>query len=297
MNQASARRSVWCAGPIGLHRLSYLEWGERSNPQVVLCVHGLTRNACDFDVLAGALCGDYRVIAPDLPGRGESDWLPDPKQYVVPMYLADMVTLIARLDAEAVHWVGTSLGGLVGMALAALPNAPVRSMVLNDVGPVLGAAAITRIASFAGKGHDFDSVDAAVQYMRTVAAPFGPHSDPQWRSLTEPMLRPRPGGGWRLHYDPAIAASFPAEAQESDITLWPLYDAIRCPTLLLRGAVSDLLSSQTVEEMRQRGPTLEVVEFAGVGHAPTLMHEDQVGAVREFLRRHRDRALTAPSRR
>ena len=275
-----------CASPTGLHRLSYLEWGERSNPRVVLCVHGLTRNACDFEVLAKALCGDYRVVAPDLPGRGESDWLPDPRQYAVPMYLADMVTLIARLDVEAVHWVGTSLGGLVGMALAALAKAPVRSMVLNDVGPVLGAPAITRIASFAGKAPDFDSVDAAVQYMRTVASTFGPHSDTEWRSLTEPMLRPKAGGGWRLHYDPAIAASSPAQGTASDIALWPMYDAIHCPTLVLRGADSDLLSSDTAQAMRGRGPKAEVVEFAGVGHAPTLMHEDQVGAVKAFLDRH-----------
>ena len=273
-----------CVAPTGLHRLSYLEWGERSNPRVVLCVHGLTRNACDFEVLARALCADYRVIAPDLPGRGESDWLPDPKQYVVPMYLADMVTLIARLDVEAVHWVGTSLGGLVGMALAALPKAPVRSMVLNDVGPVLGAAAIARIASFAGKAPDFDSLDAAVEYMRTVAATFGPHSGEEWRSLTEPMLRPRPGGGWRLHYDPAIAASSPVQSAGADVTLWPMYDAMRCPTLVLRGAVSDLLSAETAEAMRQRGPKAQVAEFAGVGHAPTLIREDQVGAVKDFLR-------------
>jgi pimeloyl-ACP methyl ester carboxylesterase len=286
VNEGPQRRSVLCAGPSGLHRVSYLEWGERTNPQVALCVHGLTRCGRDFDVLAQEISHDYRVIAPDLPGRGDSDWLPDPMQYVVPMYLADMVTLIARLDVAEVHWIGTSLGGTVGMVLASLVHSPVRSLVLNDVGPLMAAGAIERIAAFVGKGPDFETLDAAVKYVRFVSASFGPHSDEQWRSLTENMLRPRPAGGFRLHYDPAIAAAFAAQATGSDIDLWPMYDAIRCPTLLLRGAVSDLVSRETAQAMRQRGPKAQVMEFAGVGHAPTLIQDDQVGAVREFLQRH-----------
>jgi len=277
------RRSVQCASAKGLHRISYLEWGDPRNRDVLICVHGLTRSARDFDALAGELCGQFRVVCPDIAGRGDSDRLPDPMLYAVPQYLADMVTLIARLDVEAVHWLGTSLGGLVGMALAAQPGNPVAKLVLNDSGPVVAKAALERIASYLGKERLFGTLEEAERYIREVSAPFGPHSDAQWRFLTETWVRRNPDGSWRPHYDPRIAEQFLATLPEKDMDLWRYYDAVRCPTLVLRGERSDLLSRDTARAMAERGPKARVVEIRGVGHAPTLLHADQISIVREFL--------------
>jgi pimeloyl-ACP methyl ester carboxylesterase len=278
------RRSVQCASPKGLHRMAYVEWGDPRNRDVLICVHGLTRSGRDFDELARALSGQFRVVCPDLAGRGDSDRLADPLLYGVPQYLADMVTLIARLDCEALSWVGTSLGGLVGMALAAQPGNPVKKLVLNDAGPVVSRVSLQRIAAYVGVVPKFPSLEKAEEYVRTISAPFGPHSDAQWRFLTETWLRRQPDGSWRPHYDPRMAAAFRAGMpQEGDLELWPLYDAIRCPTLVLRGEQSDLLSRDTTGAMARRGPRAQVVEIRGVGHAPTLMHAEQIALVRDFL--------------
>jgi pimeloyl-ACP methyl ester carboxylesterase len=282
-DMAPRRRSMQCASPKGLHRMAYLEWGDARNRDVLVCVHGLTRAARDFDDLARALCGRFRVVCPDVAGRGDSDRLGDPMLYGLPQYVCDMVTLIARLDVESVGWVGTSMGGLIGIALAALPGTPVKRLVLNDAGPVVSKVSLERIASYLGKGLEFASVEKAEQYLRAVHAPFGKHSDAQWRHLTEIWLRPDEGGAWRAHYDPRIAEPFRATMPEKDLELWPLYDAIRCPTLVIRGAASDLLSRKTTEEMAARGPKAKVVEIPGVGHAPTLMNPDQISIVRDFL--------------
>jgi pimeloyl-ACP methyl ester carboxylesterase len=275
------RRSLQCASPRGLHRVAYLEWGHPGNRDVLVCVHGLTRTARDFDDLARALCGKWRVVCPDVAGRGDSDRLPDPMLYGLPQYVSDMVTLIARLDVETVSWVGTSMGGLIGMALAAQSGSPVRRLVLNDVGAVITHAALERIAAYVGKAPSFSSVEEAELYMRDIAAPFGPHSDAQWRHLTQTWLRKNEDGSWRPSYDPRIAE--PGLVPEKDLELWGLYDAVRCPTLLLRGESSDLLTRDTAGEMTRRGPKARVVEIRGVGHAPTLMHADQIAIVRDFL--------------
>ena len=277
------RKRVQCASPSGLHWMSYLEWGAADNPRVVVCVHGLTRCGRDFDVLARDLAPHYRVVCPDVAGRGESGWLRNPMEYAVPTYVADMVSLVARLDVESLDWVGTSLGGLIGMAYAAQSDSPIRRMVMNDVGPVLTSAALDRIGAYVGKAPRFSSIGAAENYIRTVSATFGPHSDAQWRSLTEHVVRAEPDGTLRMHYDPAIAVPFGERAPGQDVNLWPLYDLLRCPTLLLRGAESDLLTADTARAMGERGPKARCLEFAGVGHAPTLMHADQIAAVREFL--------------
>lgn len=280
---APRRRSVQCASPRGLHRMAYLEWGDPRNRDVLVCVHGLTRSSRDFDELARALCGQFRVVCPDVAGRGDSDRLADPMLYAVPQYVGDMVTLIARLDVEAVRWVGTSLGGLIGMALAAQGHSPVARLVLNDAGPVISRASLERIAGYVGTKMQFASLEDAEAYIRGISAPFGPHSDAQWRFLTETWLRRNDDGSWRAHYDPRIAEPFRATLPEKDMELWPVYDAIRCPTLVLRGEHSDLLSRTTTQEMSMRGPKARVVEIRGVGHAPTLMHPDQIARVREFL--------------
>jgi pimeloyl-ACP methyl ester carboxylesterase len=263
--------------------MAYLEWGRPENPRALICVHGLTRCARDFDSLARELAGRYRIVCPDVPGRGDSDWLKNPLEYEIPLYVSDMVTLIARLDVEAVHWVGTSLGGLVGMALAALPGSPVTKLVLNDVGPVVTASSLNRIGAYLGQWPPLPTIEAAEAYVRAVAAPFGPHSDAEWRSLTEHVVRRNPDGSLRMHYDPAIALPFQARPAEKDLELWPVYDAILCPTLLLRGEHSDLLTRETALAMSGRGPQAKVVEIPGVGHAPTLIHDDQIRVVKEFL--------------
>lgn len=278
---------VQCLSASGLHRMAYWEWGERANPRVLVCVHGLSRQGRDFDTLARALAGRYRVICPDVMGRGRSDWRPDPALYQVPVYVADMVTLLARLEVERVDWVGTSMGGLIGLGLAALPHSPVARLVLNDVGPAIEYPALQRIGSYLGRRMRFADMAEGATHLREISAGFGPHSEADWLALSRPMFVPAEGGV-RLHYDPAIAVPFaaltPELAAAGEAALWHAYDALNCPTLLLRGAESDLLSRATAEAMTQRGPRALLHEFAGVGHAPTLVAPEQVEVVRHFLK-------------
>ena len=277
------RRSVLCASSKGLHRMAYRDWGDPRNRNVLVCVHGLARTGRDFDELARALCDQFRVVCPDIAGRGDSDRLPDAKLYAVPQYAADLVTLIARLDVENVAWVGTSMGALIGMALAAQNGAPISRLVLNDAGPVISRVSLERIGTYLGNAPAFSSIEKAEEYVRSVSAPFGPHSDAQWRFLTDTWVRKHEDGTWRAHYDPRIAEPFRADMPERDTDLWAIYEAVQCPTLLLRGELSDLISRETAAEMARRGPKAKVVEIKGVGHAPTLMQPDQIAVVREFL--------------
>lgn len=277
------RRSVQCASAEGLHRMAYREWGDPRNRHVLVCVHGLTRSSRDFDDLARALCGQFRVVCPDVAGRGDSDRLPDPMLYGWPQYVSDMVTLIARLDVENVNWLGTSMGAFIGMALAAQGGSPVAKLVMNDAGPVVSRASLERIGSYVGKAPVFQSVEQAEQYVRAVSAPFGPHSEAQWRFLAETWLRKNDDGTWRAHYDPRIAEPFRSALPEKDLDLWAVYDAVRCPTLVVRGEHSDVLRRDTAQQMTLRGPKARLVEIPGVGHAPTLMHPDQIAIVRDFL--------------
>lgn len=278
---------VQCLDPRGLHRMAYWEWGDPSNDRVLVCVHGLSRQGRDFDVLARAMCDRYRVVCPDVVGRGESDRLADPMGYVVPTYVADMVTLLARLNARTLHWVGTSMGGLIGLGVASLANSPLERLVLNDVGPKIEAAALQRIGSYLGAPLTWGSLDEAADYVLGISRGFGPHTREQWLALTRSQLRATDDGRLKPHYDPAIAVPFKAVTPElaaaGEALLWRAYDAVRCPTLLLRGAESDLLSPETAAEMTRRGPRAALREFAGVGHAPMLVVDDQVAVVREFL--------------
>lgn len=285
------QRHVPCLSPAGFHRMAYVEWGDPANPRVLVCVHGLTRCGRDFDHLAQALAGDYRVVCPDVVGRGRSDWLRDKAHYTVQQYAADMAALIARLDVERVDWLGTSMGGMIGMALAAQPDTPIARLILNDVGPVIATAALDRIGEYLATPPDFGSVPEAEAYIRVIAAPFGDLTDVQWRHLTEHVVDQTPSGRVALRYDPGIAGPFVAAMRAmaagrepgSDIELWPLYEAIRCPTLALRGERSDLLSRATLAAMAERGPRARTVELPGVGHAPMFMSDDQVAVVRDFL--------------
>ena len=284
-------RHVQCLDGRGLHRMAYWDWartGDRgaAHDRVLVCVHGLSRQGRDFDTLARALRDGWRVVCPDVVGRGESDRLADPAGYQIQGYVADMVTLLARLDAKSVHWVGTSMGGLIGMVLAALPGSPIESLVLNDIGPAIDADGIARIAAYVGQPLTWANEDDAAAYLLTISQGFGVHSREQWLALTRPMLR-RDGARWRLHYDPAIAVALravtPAAAAAGEAALWAAYDTVRCPTLVLRGADSDVLSPATAGAMRERGPRAMLHEFAGVGHAPMLVAPEQIAVVREFL--------------
>ena len=277
------QHTVQCLSPGGLHRMAYVEWGDAKNPRVLVCVHGLTRNARDFDFLAKSLSQHYRVVCPDVVGRGRSNWLRIKDHYQLQQYAADMVTLIARLNVDEVHWVGTSMGGLIGMALAAQADTPITRLVLNDVGPVISAAAVKRIGEYVGQMPEFASFKDAEQYIRLVSAPFGKLTDAQWKHLTEHVTRQKADGGFELVYDPGIAEPFRKAMGDEDVSLWPLYDAIRCPTQVVRGAQSDLLSHEICLEMGGRGPKAMIAEIPGVGHAPMFLDEAQVAVVREFL--------------
>ena len=294
---------VSCPAPAAVasaagHRMAYWQWGAPDHPRVVVCVHGLSRQGRDFDVLARALAPFMRVVCVDVVGRGRSDWLADPQGYQLPVYAADMLALLAQLHHQApmqsLSWVGTSMGGLIGLAVAGQPKlplpVPIERLVLNDVGPVVQWEALQRIGTYLGRSGRFDSLQAAAQAMWAVSTGFGPHTEAQWLDLSRHMVRPAAegrAGEVELHYDPRIAVPFaaltPEAATQGEALLWQLYEQIGARTLLLRGTESDLLTRATAEQMTQRGPRAQLVEFAGVGHAPTLVAPDQVQAVQAFL--------------
>jgi pimeloyl-ACP methyl ester carboxylesterase len=262
--------------------MAYTEWGDPANPRVLLCVHGLTRNGRDFDSLARALSDRYRVVCPDVVGRGESDRLADAAHYAYPQYCADMNALIARLGVDRVDWLGTSMGGIIGMMMAASPNSPVGRLILNDIGPRIAKAGLARLATYVGKDPRFAYRAEAEAYFRRVMASFGPLSDAEWSHIVDHGVEPAEGGGYKLRYDPAIGEAFKA-APAFDIELWPFWDPIRCPVFAIRGAESDLFLEDTARAMEGRGPRARVVTLPGVGHAPALMAADQIQLVRDWL--------------
>lgn len=280
-------KTVQCLSPAGLHQMAYQEWGDPANDRTLICVHGLTRVSNDFDALAKAMAKDYRVICPDVVGRGRSGRLRDPQYYRVPQYVSDMVTLIARLDVTSVHWFGTSMGGVIGMALASLPDNPISKLLLNDIGPSIDAEALARIGAYVGQEVSFATFDEAWQYVRAISQSFGPHSDEQWRKLAADVMRQNAEGAWVFLYDPNLALPFKAttvqSAQLDEQMLWAAYDAIRCPTLVVRGTESDLLSPATALAMSQRGPRAKIVELAGIGHAPTFLSDAQISLAKNFF--------------
>jgi pimeloyl-ACP methyl ester carboxylesterase len=275
-------RSLACLGPHGFHRLAYWEWPGPPGARTVLCVHGLTRNGRDFDALAEALSAECRVICPDFPGRGASEWLTHPADYGYPLYLADMAALIARLDVETLDWVGTSMGGLTGMLLAAQPRAPIRRLIINDIGPLIAKEGLARIGSYVGQDPSFPDAAALEATLRQLASSFGPLSDAQWRHLAAVSTRRKADGSLGFAYDPHIGDAF-REAPAEDVNLWPAWDAITCPTLVLRGALSDLLRPADAKAMTERGPRARLIELPGIGHAPALMDPAQIAVIRDFL--------------
>jgi pimeloyl-ACP methyl ester carboxylesterase len=269
-------------GLSGCQRLAYYEWGDTRNDRVVVCVHGLTRNGRDFDALAQHLSPYFRVVCPDMPGRGKSQWLPNPMDYGYPLYMGIAGALVARLGVKQIDWVGTSMGGLIGMIMASQSGSPVRRLVLNDVGPFIPQKALERIVDYVGKAPKFNALGEAEHYLRQVHASFGPLSEEQWRHLAVHSTRALHDRTLALHYDPAIALALRAVPSQ-DVDLWALWDSVRSPTLVLRGSDSDVLSFETTKEMMRRGPRVKVVEVQGVGHAPALMDDDQINAIKNWL--------------
>ena len=269
-------------GPHGFHRVHYTEWGDPHSSKVLICVHGLTRTGRDFDFLAAALEQDYRVLCPDVVGRGESDWLADKTDYTYPLYVNDLAMLLACIDAERIDFVGTSMGGLIGVFLASYPGTPIHKLVVNDVGPRIPVAGLQRIADYVGQVVTYDSIEKMERFMRTVGASFGNLTDEQWRHMTVHSSRQLEDGRYTLAYDPGIADNFKTLALK-DIDLWSLWDAIHCPTLVLRGEYSDVLDHPDAIAMTERGPKAQLVEFPGMGHAPALMADDQIAVLRNWL--------------
>ncbi|HTT36832.1 MAG TPA: alpha/beta hydrolase [Burkholderiales bacterium] len=299
-------------GPHGFHRIAYTEWGDGDHPHAVICVHGLTRNARDFDWLAQSLQRSCRVACMDVVGRGESDWLAHKSDYTFRQYQSDAGALIARITANrnrsglsrwlhprvaapgspSVDWVGTSMGGLIGMLVAAQPGSPIRRLVLNDVGPFIPWPALIRLKGYLGSRSRYESLDEVERWLRQACAEWGPMSDDQWKHLATHSAQPLDDGGYRLSFDPAVGAAtawgWDPDAKLGNrgllgLELWSVWEAISCPVLVLRGAESSVLPPETVARMRDRGPPVEVIELRGVGHAPSLMQDEQIEAVRRFL--------------
>jgi len=306
-----SQESFVSLGPNGFHRVAYTDWGDPANPHVVLCVHGLSRNSRDFDYLADALARDCRVVCMDVVGRGDSEWLEEKSGYSFSTYLSDAAALVARItklppargltgrwrrrtDATRLDWIGTSMGGLIGMLLAAKRGSPIRRLVLNDVGPFVPWNSLFRLKGGIGRKHVFDSFDEARAYVREACANFGRLSEEQWEHLARHSVRQDEEGRWALRYDPEIGRAWSSQPDPElpigpeilrGVDLWSTWNAVECPVLVLRGADSDVLLARTVEEMRRRKPGLESVEFGSVGHVPALFDAEQIEPVREFLLR------------
>ena len=290
---------VNCPHPEGQHRMAYWSWGDPAAAHVVVCVHGLTRQGRDFDRLAQALversAGRLRVVCPDVAGRGQSDWLPSGELYQIPQYAADMLALLGQLHAAApigqLDWVGTSMGGLIGMVMsgqAGLPlPAPVRRLVLNDVGPAINWSAVQKMQQYAGRYGRYADLAEAAAAMRALSLGFGPVPDDVWLDMSSHMVRDLPEGGVTLHYDPAIGEPVRALTSEAakagEALLWSVYDQIQTEVLLIRGQESDLLLPPTAQAMTERGPRARLVEWAGIGHAPTLTAPEQIEVLAGFL--------------
>ena len=281
---SSAYHFVQCLGPHGFHRMAYRTWGDPQNPHLIVCVHGLSRNSHDLDFIAPELAEDAFVVCPDIVGRGASDWLKRKRDYDYPLYVQDMVALLARVGqfAKTIDWVGTSMGGIIGMLFASQVKNPIRRLVVNDIGPHIPKETLQRIGEFLGVDPFFSDEKTAENFIRTTSPGFGNLTDAQWQYLTKHSLKPFENG-FKFKFDPGIATTF-AEYTSQDADLWPFWDRIHAPVLLLRGTESDLLLPDTVEQMKRRGPkTLEVVEFPNVGHPPMLLNDEQISVVKRFL--------------
>lgn len=274
--------------PEQFHRTTVYEWGDTDNPDILVCVHGLTRNGRDFDFLAERLSDTYRILSPDIVGRGKSERLQDPMDYTYPQYMADLLVMLQALDVPACNWVGTSMGGILGMMIATFHPDKIQRLILNDIGAVVAKQGLDRIASYAGITMDFPDRQTAEEALRRIFTPFGVNGDAQWAHLFEYTLKQNAQGGFSFTYDPDITAPFKAETKNYQevkaVELWPLWKGIHCPVLVIRGAESDILLRETVEEMRKLHPQTTVTEIAGVGHAPTLFEPEQIDIIQNWFK-------------
>ena len=276
---------VDCVSGDSTHRMAYHAWGNPAN-KVLLCVHGLTRRGSDFKTLAQAMCKDYYVVCPDVVGRGDSDRLSNPMLYAVPQYVSDMVALVKKLGVTQVDWFGTSMGGLIGMVYASLPNSPIRRMLINDVGPKIESEAIKRLGSYVGQPFVFADRADALTRLNEICATFGEHTPQEWEIYNGPMLVQKEGK-WIMHYDPDISVPFasvnPMMAKAGEMAMWHAFKQIHIPMLIVRGGNSDLLSAATVAEMCKVNPYAHSVEIPNVGHAPAFVKPEQIALAKEFF--------------
>lgn len=261
-------------------RIRYREWGAADNPKVAICVHGLSRNCQDFDDLAAALAGDWRVLAIDMPGRGESDWLDDKAGYGYPLYDTVCAAALARSGADQVTWIGTSMGGNLGMRLASRPGTPIAKLVLNDIGPFVPADGRRHNQADFGKDPRFDSAETGIAHVRETRSVFGPFDEAGWQKFGRDSLRQLPDGQWTLHYDPGLAQPGAPIQDADNWAVWPLID---CPVLTLWGTESKILPADTVERMATTGPKSAIHKVPGVGHCPGLTTPNEIDAIRTFL--------------
>lgn len=277
---------VTCTSSDGPYRMAYHAWGNPNNPKVLVCVHGLTRRGSDFKTLAKAMSNDYYVVCPDVVGRGDSDRLKNPMLYAVPQYVSDMASLIKHLGVTQVDWFGTSMGGLIGMVYASMPNNPIRRMLINDVGPRIEPEAIKRLGSYVGQPFTFSNRADALQRLNEICASFGSHTPDEWEIYNGPMLVQK-DGLWVMHYDPDISVPFasvnPIMAKAGEMAMWHAFKQIHIPMLVVRGGDSDLLSAKTVAEMCKVNPYIRSIEIPGVGHAPAFVKSEQVALAKEFF--------------
>ena len=277
---------VQCTNGDGSHRMAYHAWGDPSNPKVLLCVHGLTRRGSDFNTLAQAMSKDYYVVCPDVVGRGDSDRLQNPMMYAVPQYVADMASLVKHLGVAHVDWLGTSMGGLIGMVYASMPSSPIRRMLINDVGPRIEPEAIKRLGSYVGQTFSFTNRADALERLNAICASFGEHTPQEWEIYNGPMLIQK-NGLWEMHYDPDISVPFasvnPIMAKAGEMAMWHAFKQIHIPMLIVRGGNSDLLSAKTVAEMCKVNPYARSIEIPNVGHAPAFVKTEQIALAKEFF--------------
>jgi pimeloyl-ACP methyl ester carboxylesterase len=270
-----------CSYPGESYEISYTEWGDKNNPRVIFCAHGLTRQSRDFDVIANTLQSTHRVICPDIVGRGESDWLKLSSNYVYSRYVQDSLQLIESLGVGCVEWIGTSMGGLIGMMLAAMPSSPIARLVINDIGPFIPLKPLLGIGEYVGQASDFDSLTESENYLRQIHSGFGDLTDAHWATITKHSVRRNDDGTYALKYDPLIRLAF--KNIEADVDLWSIWQAVTQPVLVLRGEHSTLFERATAERMLLRDEATSLVEFPAVGHAPMLMDNHQISTVRQWL--------------
>lgn len=283
MAQAPQQHYYLGMSPEGFHRLSYLEWGERDNPEVLICVHGLMRNAHDFDYLARELSKEYRIICPDIVGRGDSDYIGSTLIYNFTQYISDMVALISRIGVSEVNWLGTSMGGIIGMMMASMPKTPIKKLILNDVGMVIPSLAMTRIATYARNDLGFQSLDEAKKYFKLIMPAFGIRDEEKWDHIVKWGTRQAQDGTHKLAYDPAIGQAF-VSVSANDIHLETFWNDLKCPVLVLRGEDSDLLTPEIINKMSILQPQMDVIEIPNAGHAPALMSAFEIECVRGWLK-------------